>query len=135
MSLVQNLTFWVFLSIFGPKIFEISNFELEWCYIPQKKAEIMYNLDSARKSMIYWTKSGVILIFLIFASKLRLTKCLRSEIFQNFEKKFQKWICQDLLDIERKKVMKNEPIWSTHQKSTGEKPQGTMLGEGDIEIF
>ena len=35
-SLAQNLTFWIFLSIFGPKIFKISNFELNSCYIPQE---------------------------------------------------------------------------------------------------
>ena len=44
-----------------------------------------------------------------------------------WKKKFKKWICQDLLGIERNKVKKNEPIWSTLQKSTGEKPQGGTL--------
>ena len=35
-----------------PKLAEISNFELKKCYIPQTKAENMYNKDLARKSNI-----------------------------------------------------------------------------------
>ena len=84
----------------------------------------MQNLDSARKSMIYCRKNGSISIFPIFASKFRWTKYLRSKISRRFEKNSEKWICQDLLDIERNKVMKNEPISCIRQKSTREKPQG-----------
>ena len=38
--------------IFLAKKGQISNFELQKCYIPQNKAENMYNNDSARKSRI-----------------------------------------------------------------------------------
>ena len=33
---------------------EISNFELQKSYIPQKKAENVYKTDSARKNMIFY---------------------------------------------------------------------------------
>ena len=59
-----------------------------------------------------------------FCVKIEADQMPSKQNFSKFWKKFQKWICQDLLDIERKKVMKNEPIWSTHQNSTEEKPQG-----------
>ena len=39
-----------------PKKAKISNFELKNCYIPQKKAESMYNKDSTRKSNISYKK-------------------------------------------------------------------------------
>ena len=42
--------------IFEAKKIEISNFELQKCYVPQKKAENMYNKGSARKSKISWKK-------------------------------------------------------------------------------
>ena len=40
-----------------PKKAKISNFELKNCYIPQKKAESMYNKDSTRKSNISYKKN------------------------------------------------------------------------------
>ena len=43
---------WSKMKFFNPKKVEISNFELQKCYIPQKKAENIYNKDSARKSKI-----------------------------------------------------------------------------------
>ena len=39
-----------------PKKVEISNFELQKCYVPQKKAENMYNKVSARKSKSSYKK-------------------------------------------------------------------------------
>ena len=39
-----------------PKKAKISNFELKNCYIPQKKAESMYNKDSTRKSNTSYKK-------------------------------------------------------------------------------
>ncbi len=46
-----------------PKKAEISNFELHKCYIPQKKAENMYNKDSARKSKISCKKVDFLKFF------------------------------------------------------------------------
>ena len=40
------------MKFFKPKKVEISNFELQKCFIPQKNAENMYNGDLARKSKI-----------------------------------------------------------------------------------
>ena len=40
------------MEFFKPKKVEISKFELQKCYISQKKAENIYNKDSARKSKI-----------------------------------------------------------------------------------
>ena len=42
---------------------KISNFELQTCNIPQKKAENMYNKDSARKSKISHKKIDFFAIF------------------------------------------------------------------------
>ena len=41
---------WSKMKIFKRKKVKISNFGLQKCYIPQKKAENIYNKDSARKS-------------------------------------------------------------------------------------
>ena len=43
--------------IFVQKKVEILNFELQKRYIPQKKAKIMYNSDSARKGTIFCKKN------------------------------------------------------------------------------
>ena len=40
-SVAQNLKFRISLGSKIPKILKIPNFELQKCYIPQKKAEIM----------------------------------------------------------------------------------------------
>ena len=40
-----------------------SKFELQKCYVPQKKAENMYNKDSARKSKISHKKIDFFAIF------------------------------------------------------------------------
>ena len=42
---------------------EISNFELQKSYIPQKKAENVYKTDSARKNKIFGKKKGFFSIF------------------------------------------------------------------------
>ena len=49
---------------------EISNFELQKSYIPQKKAENVYKTDSARKNKIFLQKKGFFSIFLIFLDML-----------------------------------------------------------------
>merc|ERR1712105_367025 len=42
---------------------------------------------------------------------LYVKKILDVKFFGNFKKKSQKWPTQDLSNIERNKVMKNQPIW------------------------
>ena len=53
--------------IFEAKKIEISNFELQKCYVPQKKAENMYNKVSARKSKSSYKKINFFSIFRFFA--------------------------------------------------------------------
>ena len=48
---------WSKMKIFKRKKVKISNFGLQKCYIPQKKAENIYNKDSARKSKISCKKN------------------------------------------------------------------------------
>ena len=48
---------------FRPKTVEISNFELQKSYIPQKKAENVYKTDSARKNKIFGKKRGFFQFF------------------------------------------------------------------------
>ena len=45
------------MKIFKQKKVEISNFELQERYIPQKKAKNMYNSDLARKSVNFYKKN------------------------------------------------------------------------------
>ena len=45
------------MKIFKQKKVEISNFELQERYIPQKKAKNMYNSDSARKIVNFYNFS------------------------------------------------------------------------------
>ena len=54
---------WSKIKFFKSKKAEISNFELQKCYIPQKKAENMYNKDSTRKSRISCKKLDFFSIF------------------------------------------------------------------------
>ena len=56
---------WSKMKIFKRKKVKISNFGLQKCYIPQKKAENIYNKDSTRKSNISYKKK--IRIFSIFS--------------------------------------------------------------------
>ena len=58
---------WSKMKIFKRKKVKISNFGLQKCYIPQKKAENIYNKDSARKSKISCKKSNFFSIFRFFA--------------------------------------------------------------------
>ena len=88
-----------------PKKAEISNFELKNCYIPQKKAESMYNKDSTRKSNISYKKIEFFRFF-DFSPKargpLKIFDVQFSEIFKN---KLQKWLHWDLSGTEWNKVM------------------------------
>ena len=54
---------WSKMKFFKPKKVEISNFELQKCYISQKKAENIYNKVSARKSKISCKKIDFFSIF------------------------------------------------------------------------
>ena len=68
---------------FQPKKVEISNFELYKCYIPQKKAENVYNSDSGRKSTISSKKK----FFFRFFQFLRHCRgCQKFSNVQFFEK-------------------------------------------------
>ena len=58
---------WSKMKIFKRKKVKISNFGLQKCYIPQKKAENIYNKDSARKSKISCKKNNFFSIFQFFA--------------------------------------------------------------------
>ena len=58
------------MKFFIPKKAKISNFELNNWYIPQKKAESMYNKDSTRKSNISYKKIRIFSIFFIFHLRL-----------------------------------------------------------------
>ena len=55
------------MEFFKPKKVKILNFELQKCYIPQKKAENIYNKDSARKIKISCKKIDFFSIFRFFA--------------------------------------------------------------------
>ena len=52
---------------FQAKNGQISNFELEKSFIPQKKAENMYNTDSAYETMISWKNFEFFHFFKFFA--------------------------------------------------------------------
>ena len=52
---MKNENFTIFTN-FDLKKVKISNFELQKCFVPQKKAENMYNTDLARKSTIFLKK-------------------------------------------------------------------------------
>ena len=59
------------IKFFKPKKVKISNFELLKCFIPQKKAENMYNADLARKSKISCKKMIFSSIFRFFTKGSR----------------------------------------------------------------
>ena len=67
---------------FRGKKSKIFNFELQKCYVPQKKAQTMQNSDSARKSMISFRKIIFFRIFTNFASKFCWTPIIqRKSVF------------------------------------------------------
>ena len=67
----------------GKKV-KIKNFELYKCYIPQKKAENMYNSDSGRKSTISSKKS----FFSDFFNFRVIIEAAKNFPTYNFSKKF-----------------------------------------------
>ena len=72
-------------TIFKEKKVKIKNFELYKCYIPQKKAENMYNSDSGRKSTISSKKKVFFPIFFNFRVIIEAAKNFPT---YNFSKKF-----------------------------------------------
>ena len=75
---------------FRPKNIEIWHFELQTCYIPQKKAKIMYNWDSAIKSTIFCKKKIFFRIFRFSRYVRGWLKIFDVQFFKIFEKKISK---------------------------------------------
>ena len=93
------------MKIFKQKKIEISNFELQERYIPQKKSKNMYNSDSARKSVNFCKKKYFFFNFSDFRDMLEHPLKFSMFIFLKVSKKIQKWLYWVLSDIERNKVM------------------------------
>ena len=72
------------MKIFKQKKVEISNFELQVRYIPQKKAKNMYNSDLARKSVNFWKKK--IQFFRFSQHALGPPEIFDVHFFKNFKK-------------------------------------------------
>ena len=87
------------------KMVEISNFELQKSYIPQKKAENVYKTDSARKNKIFGKKKGFFSIFWFFSTCSRTPWNFRRSFFWKFQKNSKKWLHWVWSYIERNKVM------------------------------
>ena len=93
------------MKIFRPKMVEISNFELQESYIPQKKAENVYKTDSARKNKNFCKSKDFFQFFWFFSTCSRTPKKFWRPIFKTFSKKTKKWLLWDLSILERNKVM------------------------------
>ena len=81
---------WSKMKIFKRKKVEISNFGLQKCYIPQKKAENIYNKDSARKSKISCKKNIFFFDFSVFCLMLEDPRKFLTPNFPTFSKKISK---------------------------------------------
>ena len=75
------------IDIFQAKKHQNFNFELQKSYIPQKKAEYMYKMDSARKNDNLCKKMIFFVNIFNFLEMLDDPKKFRIQIFQ----KFCKW--------------------------------------------
>ena len=75
---------------FQAKKVEISNFELQERYIPQKKAKNMYNSDSARKSVNFCKKKYFFFNFSDFRDMLEDPLKFSTFIFLKVSKKIPK---------------------------------------------
>ena len=67
----------------GKKV-KIKNFELYKCYIPQKKAENMYNSDSDRKKVQFLAKENIFSNFFNFQVIFEAGKIFSTYFFSNF---------------------------------------------------
>ena len=92
------------IKFFKTKKVKISNFELQKCFIPQKTAENMNNTDLSSKSNISCKKIDFFPIFWFFTQASRTPENFWRSIFQNFQKKFHKWLVWDLSGFEGNKV-------------------------------
>ena len=81
------------MEFFKPKKVEISKFELQKCYISQKKAENIYNKDSARKSRISCKKIDFFSIFQFFCLMLEDPLKFLLLNFPTLSKKISKMAC------------------------------------------
>ena len=95
--------------------------DLQACYVPQMKAENMYNSYSGIKNRIFKEKKTFFLKFLIFQ---KFWKNSFSWKILKFLEKFQKWPPQDFSNIARNKVTKNQPIQGIQQRLTYDNQQG-----------
>ena len=85
---LKNENFTIFTN-FGLKKVKISNFELQKCFVPQKKAENMHNTDLARK-VPFFTKNRFFFHFLIFHLRLEDPPKFLTFNFPRFSKKNSK---------------------------------------------
>ena len=115
------------LKIFKPKKVKIENFELQKRYIPQNKAENIYNSVSAQKRKNF-CKKKIFLKFFWFSRHARgPPEIFDVQFFKNFQKKIQKWLYWGLSNIERNKVMNfgepspNPMEMADHFRSSGHK--------------
>ena len=81
---------WSKLRLFKSKSIKISNFELQKSFIPQKKANNMYNKDSAIKMRIFAKKDFFQFFLSIFFTYSRTPKNFDVQSFKNFEKEVSK---------------------------------------------
>ena len=103
---------------FKPKKVEIWNFDLQKRYIPQKKAENMYNSDSARKSTILNKKKYFFQFFRFSRHGQGWLKIFDVKFFKVFKKEINKWLYQGLAKVERNKVRKWQQFWSFSLRAT-----------------
>ena len=83
MTMVKN-------DIFQAKKHQNFNFELQKSYIPQKKAENMYNMDSARKNENLCKKMIFFVNIFNFLEMLNDPQNLEFKFFKNFAKEISK---------------------------------------------
>ena len=69
---------------------KFGNFQQNKCYIPQKKANNMYNKDSAIKMRIFAKKDFFQFFLSIFSTYSRTPKNFDVQFFKNFEKEVSK---------------------------------------------
>ena len=112
---------------FQAKKVEIENFELQKRYIPQNKAENIYNSVSAQKRNNFCKKKYFLKFFWISRHARGPPEIFDVQFFKNFQKKIQKWLYWGLSNIERNKVMNfgepspNPMEMADHFRSSGHK--------------
>mgnify|MGYP007086844717 CR=1 FL=1 len=115
------------LKIFKPKKVKIENFELQKRYIPQNKAENIYNSVSAQKRKNFCKKKYFLKIFWFSWHARGPPEIFDLQFFENFKNKSKKWLYWDLSNIERNKVMNfgepspNPMEMADHFRSSGHK--------------